>query len=72
MQVYERVKKYINESGMKQGVIAERAGLSAQAMSAMMNGKRKMYADDLEELCRVLGVDVGLFIYPGNATDGPQ
>lgn len=62
MCVYEKVRAYINENGLKQISVAQRAGISKSTFNAMMNGKRIMYADDLKAICLALNVSPELFI----------
>ena len=62
MQVYEKVRRYIDDQGMKQVAIAEKAGISKSTFNAIMNGKRTMYADDLRAICLALNVSPELFI----------
>lgn len=62
MQVYEKVRSYIMERGVKQSIIAEKCNISASTFSAMMNGKRKMYAEDLRAICYALEVSPEEFI----------
>lgn len=62
MEVYKKVRSYIEENGYKQLVVAQRAGISKVTFNAMMNGKRKMYADDLRAICLALNVSPELFI----------
>ena len=46
MRVYEKVRAYIDEQGLKQKTVAERAGIPNVTFNAIMNGKRTLYADD--------------------------
>lgn len=62
MQVYKKVRAYIDENGLKQFVVAQKAGISKVTFNAMMNGKRTMYADDLRSICLALNVSPELFI----------
>jgi len=62
MEVYKKVRAYIEENGYKQLVVAQRAGISKVTFNAMMNGKRTMYADDLRAICLALNVSPELFI----------
>ena len=64
MQVYERVREYINERGIKQVVVAKKAGIPVATFSAIMCGRRTLYANDLEAICAALGVSAETFIYP--------
>lgn len=62
MEVYKKVREYIEENGYKQLSIAQKAGFSKVTFNAMMNGKRTMYADDLKAVCLALNVSPELFI----------
>ena len=62
MLVYEKVKAYMTEHGIKQSVIAVKCDLSASTFNAIMNGKRKMYAEDLRNICFALEVSPEIFI----------
>lgn len=62
MEVYKKVKAYIEESGYKQIAVAQKAGISKVTFNAMMNGKRTMYAEDLRAICLALNVSPELFI----------
>lgn len=57
----ERIKLYIEESGLKFGAIAERVGIPMNTFSAMMNGKRKITAEEYFAICRALGVPLEKF-----------
>lgn len=56
MKMYEAVREYLDEHGIKQTALAERAGFRINTLNAMLNGHRKMYADDLAKICIALGV----------------
>ena len=62
MRVYEKVHAYIDEQGLKQKTVAERAGIPNVTFNAIMNGKRTLYADDLKAICIALQVSPELFI----------
>lgn len=62
MRVYEKVRAYIDEQGLKQKTVAERAGIPNVTFNAIMNGKRTLYADDLKAICVALQVSPELFI----------
>ncbi len=62
MYVYEKVRAYIDEKGLKQVAVAQKAGIPKVTFNAIMNGKRKMYADDLRAICLALNVSPELFI----------
>ncbi len=62
MEVYKKVRAYIEENGYTQLSVAQKAGISKVTFNAMMNGKRTMYADDLRAICLALNVSPELFI----------
>lgn len=55
MKTYQHIRKCIEDRGLRFGYVAKAAGYSKQTFSAMMNGKRKIYIDDVIKLCKVLG-----------------
>lgn len=62
MYVYEKVRAYIVESGLKQVAVAKKAGISKATFNAILNGKRTLYADDLRDICLALNVSPEVFI----------
>lgn len=62
MQVYEKVREYIDDNGYKQVTVANKVGMSAATFNAIMNGKRTLYADDLRAICLALNVSPEVFI----------
>lgn len=57
-----RIKTYIQEEGLKFSAIAERIGIPLNTFSAMMNGKRKINADEYVAICRALNVPLEKFV----------
>ncbi len=62
MQVYEKVRAYIDEMDYPQGAVAEKAGIPKTAFHAILSGKRTLYADDLKAICLALNVSPEVFI----------
>lgn len=62
MSVYEKVRAYLDDNGLKQVAVAQKAGISKVTFNAIMNGKRTLYADDLRAICLALNVSPELFI----------
>ncbi|MBR6515032.1 MAG: helix-turn-helix transcriptional regulator [Clostridia bacterium] len=62
LRVYEKVRTYIDNNGLKQISIAKKAGIPKSTFNAILNGKRTLYADDLREICIALNVSPELFI----------
>ena len=54
MEVQEKVKQYIQNNGIKQSFLVEKTGLSKDIVSAILNKKRKMSADEYELFCKAL------------------
>lgn len=62
LRVYQKVRDYIDKKGIKQVTVAQKAGISTATFSAIMNGKRTLYADDLRAICIALDVSPETFI----------
>ena len=62
MSVYEKVRAYLDDHGLKQVTVAQKAGISKVTFNAIMNGKRTLHADDLRAICLALNVSPELFI----------
>ena len=67
MEINERIALHIRNTGIKQKIIAEKAGYSEKQLSAMLRGNRKLWADDYERLCIALGKEPNDFM---NLPDG--
>ena len=50
------VLRVIRHAGMKQKIVAERAGLTEQQLSDVVNKRRKLDANALFSICEALGV----------------
>lgn len=62
MLVYQKVKQYLEDHGIRQSFVAEKCNISLSTFNSMLNGKRKMYAEDLRLICLTLNVSPELFI----------
>lgn len=62
MSIREKVRAYIDDNGLKQIAIAQKAGIPNATFNAILNGKRKMYAEDLQAICTALNVSSEMFI----------
>lgn len=62
MQVFEKVRSYIDDNHLKQVSVARKAGISPSTFNAMLHGKRTMYAEDLRAICLSLKVSADTFI----------
>ena len=52
MKVYEKLRKYIDDHGIKQEYISDKTNISSPILSAILNGKRKF---DVEEFILIVG-----------------
>ena len=62
MLIYQKVRAYMDEHGIKQTVIARKTGIRMVTLNAILNGKRTMYAENLRSICYALNVSPELFI----------
>lgn len=62
MKPYERIRQRIKEKGLKFRDVAEMGGYKLSTFSTMMNGKRKLYDQDIIKLCKILGAQPNDFI----------
>lgn len=62
MLVYEKVRQYLEERGIRQSFVAEKCSMSTTTFNAMLNGHRKMYAEDLRAICYALEVSPEQFV----------
>jgi len=56
------IKEYIDKQGIKKKHVAEKAGMTENALHLALNGKRKLLADEYVSICRALGVSYDRFI----------
>ena len=52
-----RLKEIVESRGIKQSYICEKTGMSADAVSRILNGTRKITGEELLNLCELLDVD---------------
>ena len=62
MTVAENIKKYLESNGIKQSVIAKKAGMRADSFCSALNGKRKVTVDEYVKICTALCEPIGAFI----------
>mgnify|MGYP004652038625 CR=1 FL=1 len=58
------IKKYIDDSGLKQKSVAEKAGLDEVKFCLILQGKRKLEASEYANLCKAIGVSMNKFLKP--------
>lgn len=52
-----KIKKYLVENGIKQIFLSEKTGIPISKLNAMLNGKRKIPAEDYFLICEALNID---------------
>lgn len=57
-----RIKEYIEKSGLKLSAIADKIGIPMNTFSTMMNGKRKITAEEYFAICKALNVPLEQFV----------
>lgn len=57
-----KLKEYIEENGIKQKYIAEKANMSEPKLSSILNGNRKCEVGEYASICNVLGVSFDAFV----------
>lgn len=55
MRVYEKIKKYMEDNGIKQNYVSEKSGIPENTLSMILNGKRKLDADEAVLIFKALG-----------------
>lgn len=49
------LKKYINDSCLKQSAVAEKSGIRKDTFSRILNGKRRIFGEEIARICLALG-----------------
>jgi len=62
MNVYKKVRAYMDDNGFKQNAIAHKVNIPVATFNAILNGKRTMHAEDLKAICCALKVSPEIFI----------
>lgn len=61
MSINERLSVYVSENGIKQVHIAQKTGLTPDTISKMLNGSRRILADEFLLICNALNIDPNIF-----------
>ena len=61
MMLHEKIAEYIKENEISQKKLADRAGMSENALSLSLNGKRKLLADEYISICEAMCVPYSRF-----------
>ena len=63
MKIYQKLSKYIDENGIKQKYISDKTGIPENILSMILNGNRKINADEFVEILIALNLDANYFIH---------
>ena len=70
--VAEKISNYMREKGIKGTVIAQKAGITQQQMSAILNQKMQLKADVFFRICEALDCDISeIILYHKNEEEKP-
>ena len=61
MSINKRLSEYVSDNGIKQVYIAQKTGLPADTVSKMLNGNRRILADEFLVICMALDIDPNIF-----------
>lgn len=56
------MKEYLDENGIKYSYLSEKIGMPMNILSPLLNGKRKMSAEEYFTICEALGLSVDTFV----------
>lgn len=65
-----KVKKYLDENGIKYSYLSEKTGIPMNILSPTLNGKRRMSAEEYFMICEALGLSADTFA--PESTDSPS
>ena len=65
MVVQSKIAQYLEEQGIKQSWLAQKTGLTDNMISGILNGKRKMTADEFVRICKAIGKSPNDFMEAG-------
>lgn len=57
MSINLKLREIVESRGIKQAYICEKTGMTADAVSRILNGTRKITGEELLNLCDLLDVD---------------
>lgn len=58
MAVAERLKQLVDDKGVTYSFIASKTGIPVDAISKSLLGKRRLPADELVDICNVVGIEL--------------
>ncbi len=76
LPVYQRIRSYLHDHGIKQKWLASKIGMKGSVMSMKMNGRVDFSIDEVQRICGVLKIPAESVVVPydpmdTDAADGP-
>ena len=62
MTIGKRIAQFLKDNGIVQSKLAERIGLNNKTLNAKLNGRNRLFADEIEKICLDLKVSPEEFI----------
>ena len=62
MSLSENINRYLENNGIMKNFLAEKTGMTQNAVSLSLNGKRKLSADEYISICQALNVPLETFL----------
>lgn len=56
-----KIKRHMDSRGIKQRYVAKKAGIEEPKLSAILNGKRKIQAEEYFSICNALKIPLETF-----------
>jgi len=57
-----KIKKYLKSKGISQTFVSNKTGIPISTLNAILNGNRKLLAEEYFVICQVLGVPLDTFM----------
>ncbi len=64
MEANKKLREYLDSHGITQAFLVKKTGLSHWVVSNIMNGKRRVSADELGKISQALNVSADIFLKP--------
>ena len=59
--ICDEIKRFLNDMGIKQRTLSVKTKIPENVLSEMLNGKRRITAEEYFSICEALGVPPGQF-----------
>ena len=57
----QKIKEYLKSIGVTQAFVSDKTKISPSTLSAMLNGERKILAEEYFLICKALNLDFAFF-----------